>query len=596
MFDPYKMSLVNATLSVLLIIIVFIYKHVYPKKKVNLLAFLIIISLLPIVSLLRIGDYESGDFNIHIYRTISFYQNLTDGNLMPSWAGMLNGTYGYPLFIFLNPLPYYLISFFHFLGFSFITSLKFFLGFAFVLSGIFMYFFTKEALKNELAAFTASIFYLFFPYHLIDLHFRIDVGEVLCFTLVPLLLLFTYRLFKQNSLLYVLWTGLTFALLIMSHQAIAVLSLALVIPLLISQLLLSPAKIRQIKLWLQIGTSFVLGLFISSYVWLPYITYSKYNLSSALFKSLPSFINFNELLYAPWRFGLLFQGPKGELSFLIGYTQLLVLGIMLFYLLAKRAKAKHAKEITVWLITTFFLIFMLTGFSQVIWLNVPIIKNMLMSSRVLLILTFSISFVAGYFALINKKRKILIWLLIFLTIGYTILNWGQRRVIPQISDAGLINNLPYSTYQGEGLTFIGNTPWFSSKPVWISKVPVNKIDTIQGQANIKTLSISSTKHYYSANSTSDATLKENTLYFPGWDVTVNGKETKINFKDKKYSGLIVFKIPKGNDQIAITYKDLLILQILKLVFVLSLIIILFYTLFTTKQLLRLIYKLRKIKK
>ena len=68
------------------------------------------------------------------------------------------------------------------------------------------------------------------------------------------------------------------------------------------------------------------------------------------------------------------------------------------------------------------------------------------------------------------------------------------------------------------------------------------------------------------------------------------------FKDKKYSGLIVFKIPKGNDQIAITYKDLLILQILKLVFVLSLIIILFYTLFTTKQLLRLIYKLRKIKK
>ena len=58
---------------------------------------------------------------------------------MPSWAGNLNATYGYPLFIFNYTLPYYFISLFHFLGLSFINSLKVFLFSNMILSGIFMY-------------------------------------------------------------------------------------------------------------------------------------------------------------------------------------------------------------------------------------------------------------------------------------------------------------------------------------------------------------------------------------------------------------------------------------------------------------------------
>ena len=555
------------------------YRYVFPKKKINLIALLFVISLLPLVSLLRIGDYESGDFNTHIFRTISFYQNLIDGNFLPSWAGMLNGTYGYPLFIFLNPLPYYLISLFHFLGFSFITSLKLFVGMTYLLSGIFMYCFTKETLKNDLAAFTSSIFYLFIPYHLVDLHYRIDVGEILCFVFIPLLLLFTNRLFKQRTLFYVLLTGLTFALLIMSHQAIALMSLGLILPFLITLFILNPKAIRQIGIWFKIAAAFGLGVLISSYVWLPYLTFAKYTLSSVLFKALASFVKVRELLYAPWRFGLLFQGPKGELSFLIGYTEIFIIGFCVFYLLFKKTKAKYAKELTVWIITTFFLIFMLTGFSQIVWLTVPVIKDMLMSSRILLVLAFSISFLAGYFTLINKNRKVLVWFVILLTIGTTILNWGQRRVIPEVTDANFFKGLPASTYYEEGLVFIGNTRWFSSKPAWFNKAPANKIETISGNAQVKITDLSSTKHYYSAYSTSGATLKENTLYFPGWNVTINHKQTKINFEDKKYPGLIIFDIPKGKTQISITYTDLLQLQILKFVFVLSFVAILIYTFF-----------------
>nr|MBI5456064.1 glycosyltransferase family 39 protein [Candidatus Levybacteria bacterium] len=593
MFDPYRMVVVNVIASALILAVTIFYKVIYPKKKINLFVLLLIISVLPIISIFRIGDYESGDFNIHVYRTISFFQNLTEGNLMPSWAGALNGTYGYPLFIFLNPLPYYLISFFHFLGFSFIVSLKLFLAFAYILSGVFMYLFIKQTLKNDLAAFTSSVFYLFTPYHLIDLHFRNDVGEVLSFTLIPVLLLFIYKLFHKDKIIYLLWCGLIFSLLILAHQAIAILSLAIIIPFTISLFHQHKKRLKQFSVLVKLLLAFILGIVMSGYAWAPYFSYAKYTLSSILFKQLPGFIEVSDILYSPWRFRLLFQGPEGQLSFLIGYAQLFILFYLLGYLLLNKINAKYKTDIIIWVLTIAILIFMLFKYSEIIWLTVPIIKNMLMSSRILLIITFCISYVAAYLVLMNTNKKILIYLVLVFAIGSTMLNWGHRRVIPEITDSNLLLNLPKSTYEGEGLYFIGNTIWFSNKPVWINKVPSNKIESIQGKVQIKVLKNSSTEHTYTLFSKEGARVLENTLYFPGWNVIINGKRTKINYEDSKYRGLITFNIPKGTSYVSVIYKDLFLLQFLKLIFILFVGITLVYTLLHEILFKRVLKKSRK---
>src|SRR5216683_8054468 len=99
----FHLVLVSLCASLLLIAGLLIYRFVFPKKNINLFILLIFISLLPLISLLRPGDYESGDFNIHIYRIMSFYDSLREGHFLPSWAPELNATYGYPLFIFNYP-------------------------------------------------------------------------------------------------------------------------------------------------------------------------------------------------------------------------------------------------------------------------------------------------------------------------------------------------------------------------------------------------------------------------------------------------------------------------------------------------------------
>jgi len=52
---------------------------------------------------------------------------------------------------------------------------------------------------NENSAFVGSLFYLFAPYHLEDLHFRVSVGEVLSFAPLPFVFYFSSLLIKTGK-------------------------------------------------------------------------------------------------------------------------------------------------------------------------------------------------------------------------------------------------------------------------------------------------------------------------------------------------------------------------------------------------------------
>src|SRR3989338_3935244 len=124
MIDPYRMIVINFIASFSLLFGILIYKFIYPRGKFNFLFILILISLLPLISMLRKGTYESGDLSIHVGFATSFYESLMDGNFIPRWSSQIIYGYGYPLFIFVYPLPYYMASLLHFLGFTFINFLK----------------------------------------------------------------------------------------------------------------------------------------------------------------------------------------------------------------------------------------------------------------------------------------------------------------------------------------------------------------------------------------------------------------------------------------------------------------------------------------
>jgi len=571
MSQPVHMVFINIIASLLLVAAVLFYRFVYPKKKINLFILLLFTAILPIISVFRIGDYQSGDFNIHIYRMMSFFNSLKEGILMPSWAADLNATYGNPLFLFNYTLPYYIICLLHLLGISFITATKLYLGLVLYLSAIFMYFLAKETTNNKLAAFSSAIFYLFAPYHLIDVHFRATLGESTIFCITPLLFLFLAKYSKNNKLIYLTLVALLTYLLFLSHPLLAVVIIGICVLYVIFTGLLN----KNIKSILNQLLSLFIGIVISAYIWGPFIIYSPYMFNYPTTNNVV-FYPFNLLLYSPWRFGLLFQGPKGELATVIGYTQLFVVLASIILLLANKFSKKIKKQIMFWIILFLATLFMMYPLSNIFWRYIPTVEVMLiLYSRLSLALALFTSIIAGFFVLHFETKKKLIYTLLILTIGLTILNWGQRTLLPMVNDNALRKNVPYSTLTEGPINYL-DTIWADSKNPWFSKIPQNHLDILSGKGYVKELSRTTTKHVYLISASTPLTIRENTLYFPGWQATSNDKIIPIH---PGYRGIISFNLSKGIQHVEVAYNDISLVYLLKVINALGVSIMFVYLIF-----------------
>lgn len=551
MIGPYWMVAINIILSVVLIAGILVYRYIFPKRNINFLVLLILISLLPLVSLLRAGSYESGDLSTHAMLSISFFESLTNGDLIPVWGGEMNMGYGYPAFHFTYSLPYYLISFFHFLGFSFVISAKLLIAFSFTLSGIFMYLFLKEHVK-EIAAFTGGLFYLFAPYHLIDMHFRVDVGEMLAFVFLPLCLLSATSFIKSRQIKWLIIEIFSFAFLILSHPAIAFAGFGVLI-IYIGTMILT--KVNKKDLIISQIFCLFLSVLLTAFYWLPIFQNIKFT-STHTFVHSVSFLNIKELLFSHWRLGFLFQGPQGQLAFIIGYAQILVIILALILLVKKRFPKDQNHLLISSLIITIVCIFMTLNISTPVWESVPFLKSFQFSYRLLGILMLSTAIIAAVLAN-NLSKKWIIILICALAIFSTILNWGNRKNIPDINDEYLRQQIPHTNTNGAGLGQAA-TIWSDPKNTWASKTPEKNIEIIEGKAEITQISRENNYHLYLINAASPVKIKENTLYFPGWKFFINNKPAQIFIlSNTEPKGVMSFPLPAGLHKIEFIFEDTL---------------------------------------
>lgn len=557
------MVLINIVTALMVFCGTLFYKFIYPKRNINLFVLLLIIAILPVLSVFRPGDYQSGDFNIHIYRIMSFYDSLMEGHLMPSWAGELNATYGNPLFIFNYSLPYYAVVFLHLLGLSFISGMKAYFGLNLYLSGVLMYLWIKKLTQNNLAAFTAAIFYLFNPYHLIDIHLRATLGESTIFTLAPLLLLFITYFIRDRKLIYLVLTALVCQLLFLAHPLVGITIFGIAI-LYVIYLLNFKKRFQDVSL-LMLALFF--GAIASIYCWVSFIIYAPYMFS------IPGGFSWQfdqlwQLIYSSWKYGLLFQGPHGELSWIIGYTQILVIIGAIILLILNKITKQLRPHYLFWLLVTFLFLFFMTPYSKFIWSSFPLLL-MLQSNRLLLPIALATSVLAGYLAITlsgQKKSKIFLYFLIFVTIAYTILNWGQRNLIINVNDATLRKNVWISTvYEGTTAYFLNNK-WADINHFWFTKLPKTHLMVLQGKATVKELKRTSTEHYYLVDAKTPLSIQENTLYYPGWNLKSNGSVISIYPGEM---GIINAKLPKGKQNIELYYQDIPAYAFAKLVSIVS---------------------------
>lgn len=513
----------------------------HPKTWQLLLA-LLFLAALPTLSNWRTGVFESGDFGFHTQALTQFYDSLAAGILFPRWVADFCGKFGSPEFRFFYYLPYYIASFFHFIGFSIINSMKLFLSLTYIMAVVTMFCWLRSEF-DERSAFIGSIFYIFTPYFLTTLHFTHAIGELLALMLAPLLLLSIRKYLLKQNLRSFFWITFFYTLIILSHH---------IAPVLLAPLLLAYTFIRKQHIRQGIDVLLALGLaqLLTAFHWLPILLDSKLIQQSTTQTLL--FHPYSTLFFSHWKFGLLFQGSHGEIQPTLGYMHLIfILLSMRFFKRFSNAERQLSIVCISILIMCLFLLYPLT---YPLWLRLPLMHNFQFASRLLWLTTILTAplaaMVTAYaFKYIERskwksKESIFAAVLCGSVILPTVLNWGNRGMIPDINDQ--ITRLQ-APERCDKVT-LPLALHFDAIP----KVARSEnIEVVTGQADITQTFRNAERHTYIINATTPSIVKENTMYFPGWYVTINGKVATVQHPDRV--GQMFVNVPAGRNIMDFVY-------------------------------------------
>jgi len=497
---------------------------------------LILAGIIPLIGLFHPGLFVGHDVHLQVARIASFYKSLSEGIIVPRWGGELNLGYGHPALMFYYPLTSYVAALFHFIGFPLVFSAKLVYALGFIGSGVAMYYWIKE-LWGDKAGFISGVLYMYAPYRFVDLYVRGSIGENFFFIWPPLLLYFLTKSSKKQNWIYLTGGSMSLAALILSHNALSIMFLPFIG---IYGLLLVLAAKRKLLVFTHQLLVLGSGFGLTAFFWIPALVESKYTLQNVIMGDgiYKNFMNFSQLL-----------GSKvGALQ----WTIMLVLILVLFLWKLGKIKLKitnYDLRIVILAIVFFiFALFMILSISRPIYETFTILKQFQFPWRWLSLAIFLSAIIAGFLSKLipRANSNIAIYALLAASIFLTRNMWNIENYTNN-SDEYYINYQGSTDASGE------------TSPIWSVRFmevkPNAHLEVIDGKAEIAEVSRESVIHQYNVTVVSERVrLLENTLYFPGWNVYIDGNKLALDdlsWQDRDHHGLMTFYVPEGEHEIIV---------------------------------------------
>lgn len=542
--------------------------------------FLIFLSLLVAREWFLPGLPQTHDAEVHISRSYAFFDSLSEGNLLPRWAGRFNWTYGTPAIMFLYPIEPYIAALIHVVTrLSFIGVFKLLVVLSYVGSGIAWYLWLRELKFSEKASVVGSVFYLLAPYRLVDMFVRGALAEHVCFFFFPLILYFFTKLWTERRTFrprparrWFVLSSLSVAILIGWHNLSALMYIPIV--------LLYPIFLKTFNNEISFErdkiarhySAIFFGVALTTFFWLPALIESRYTLASWLFPVQQGyrdhFLAFWQLIWSKWGYGFSLPGTKNDgMSFQIGIAQWLVLiaGLILaaLWFIKKKLSWKDPKQI--FLLGGLSLIF-IGGFfvlpiSLPIWERISLLQKFQLPWRFLSYIVIGTSMIAT--VLSQKTRSIVLqYSMVVLPIVSSIFFWhvGEPSKL---------------TEQFLTVDYVGTSDTGESTPIWairfqekFPKAPIEVVSSF-GHVTISEMKKKNTFHQFNVVTDAESRLVDNTLYFPGWKVLVDGKEAPIEYQDENWRGLITFPIKPGEHTVRVLFEETFLRKIADAISIIS---------------------------
>ncbi len=510
---------------------------------------LIIASYWTVKPLLSKGYFTMHD-DTQVGRVIVMGRALRNGQFPVRWVSELGYGYGYPLFNFYGPLPYYVGGGLYAAGVDAIVATRMMMGVGMMLAAVFMYV-LGQFLFGRFAGMLAAVLYAYAPYHAVQLYVRGAVGELWAYALLPLFILGVFlgghRALRKGGA----WIGgLGLAGVILSHTIMGYITVVFYgIGLVLYTVILLFKRQFHFSL-------LAIGLGLSAFFWLPAAAEMGYTNVAGQIGTTANFrdhfVCLPQLWNSLWGYGGSAPGCIDGMSLKIGKLHVLLgaLGLVIATLRLKRDFWKHPLGLisAIGLGSTV----MVTSFSQTAWEFLPGFAFVQYPWRFLTGIAFAASLLGASVLLWVSHRWVRVIALTIFILVTILLN--AKLFVPQIT-----YDKPESFFESEeelswrvskvsdeylsGAFLRPQQPRGVARGILVS-------DKNRGLA-VETEIDSGiyAKLHVQVPSSMEVTLARG--YFPGWRYWVNGVRQNARIEN----GLPVITVPAGGSVMEMRFSD-----------------------------------------
>lgn len=505
---------------------------------------------------LFVAPYFTHHDDVQVIRLYEMNKCFLDGQIPCRWVPDLGGLYGYPLFNFYAPFPYYFGELIFWFSQSLIFSAKVMFAVAFVGSYVFMFFLTKR-LWGVMGGLVSGVFYAYAPYHAVDFYVRGAMEELWALMLFPAIFWAILRLRESTKVYNALILALLFALLMLSHN----ISAMLFIPLSLSFIAVLFYQRRDLRFLKLVGMASGLGIMLAAFYWLPMVTEKNLvhvdTMTGGYFSYTEHFKGVKKLfIERMWGWGASVREIPGAerdgMSFQIGWVH--VFGWFLSLITAQYLWRRN-KQVSI--LTIFFSamaalsVFMVHPRSKLVWDLIEPLKYVQFPWRFLALITFFVSLLSGsIFLRVQPARwKILATVLLGLVVALNF-NYFRPEKFLQVTEEELLTGINWDKQIKRSI--------FDFLPIYAQEPPAelatSKYEVVIGNAKIKDYKEGTNWFEFTAETDGHTILRLSKYYFPNWRVFVNGREAVIEYKNN-HLGLISLILGSGIHRVTGRLED-----------------------------------------
>lgn len=211
----------------------------------------------------------SDDIGFHLFRLTQLDALVRQGILYSRWAPDMARGYGYPIFNFVPPLPYYLALLLSRLGLGLNLGLRFTLALTFWAAGLATYRLARDHF-GAWASLVAAVACMAAPYLAYNALFRGNLAEAVAAPLLPLTLWLVGRAVRQGGRGWLVGAALAYAAVLLTHNIFTVIASPLIgLYLLVEALAVEGGWRRSLGAGARGVAALAFGLGLAAFFWLP---------------------------------------------------------------------------------------------------------------------------------------------------------------------------------------------------------------------------------------------------------------------------------------------------------------------------------------